>query len=149
LQDVVQKGTGRKAQSLKRSDIAGKTGTTNDQRDAWFTGYHPKLATSVWVGFDQPLSLGRQEYGGKAALPIWIDYMKVALARLPEFHFPVPEGISSIKIDPNTGLRALRNQPNSIFEYFKTENAPEEWNEQNPAPPANMRSESQTLESIF
>lgn len=148
LQDVIQKGTGQSARSLERTDIAGKTGTTNDQRDAWFSGYHPLLATSVWVGFDQPESLGRTEYGGKAALPIWIDYMAVALKDLPERQIPVPEGIESIKIDPETGLRALQGQTNSIFEYFKTENAPEEWNESN-QPPASMRSESETLESIF
>ncbi len=149
LQDVIKKGTGRKALSLKRSDIAGKTGTTNDQRDAWFSGYHPQLATSVWVGFDQPLSLGRREYGGKAALPIWIDYMKTALANLPELHFTVPDGISSVKIDPDTGLRALKNQKNNMFEYFKTENAPKEWSKDNPALPAHMKSQSKTLESIF
>lgn len=149
LQDVVQKGTGKKARSLKRDDIAGKTGTTNDQRDAWFTGYHPHLATSVWVGFDQPTSLGRNEYGGRAALPIWIDYMSVALEQLPETHYPVPEGIASVKIDPETGLRAMRNQTNSIFEFFKSEDAPAEWSNTNPAPPPNLRSESKTLESIF
>lgn len=149
LQDVIQQGTGRKARSLKRSDIAGKTGTTNDQRDAWFTGYHPQLATSVWVGFDQPDSLGRREYGGKAALPIWIDFMGVALKDLPETHFSVPEGIASVKIDPETGLRAMRNQTNGIFEYFKSADAPPEWDESNPAPPPSLNSESKTLESIF
>ena len=149
LQDVIKRGTGRKARSLERSDIAGKTGTTNDQRDAWFSGYHPQLATSVWVGFDQPESLGRREFGGVAALPIWIEYMGTALKSLPETHFPQPDGITSVKIDPETGLRALQGQPDVIFEYFKTENAPEEWDSTNPPPPPSMRSESETIESIF
>ena len=75
--------------------------------------------------------------------------MGVALKTLPEQYFPVPDGIASVKIDPETGLRATRNQRNSIFEYFKSEDAPAEWDEANPQPPPNMRSESKTLESIF
>jgi len=149
LQDVIKKGTGKEARALNRDDIAGKTGTTNEQKDAWFTGYHPNIATSVWVGFDRPSTLGRREFGGRAALPIWIDYMEHALKDQPEVLFPQPEGVVSVPIDPETGERALETQRNSIIEFFKEESAPAEWSKENPAPPANMQNESSTLESLF
>lgn len=79
LQDVIKRGTGRRALALKRTDLAGKTGTTNDSKDGWFSGYNSDYVTSVWVGFDQPETLGRREYGGTVALPIWIRYMGFAL----------------------------------------------------------------------
>ena len=83
LRDVVQRGTARRAKALERADIAGKTGTTNEQVDAWFNGYHASVAASAWVGLDTPETLGRREYGGAAALPIWIDFMRVALKDQP------------------------------------------------------------------
>lgn len=126
LQDVIKRGTGTRALALGRGDIAGKTGTTNDSRDAWFAGYHPTLSTTVWVGFDEPQTLGRAEYGGTAALPIWIDYMRVALAGQPPTYLTQPPGIVSIKIDPATGKRAAPGQPDAIFELFREDNVPPE-----------------------
>ena len=83
LRDVVQRGTAFKARSLGRDDIGGKTGTTNEAKDAWFAGFHPTNATVVWMGFDQPSTLGRREYGGVAALPVWMDFMKAQLKDTP------------------------------------------------------------------
>ncbi|MGH1430170.1 MAG: penicillin-binding protein 1A [Neptuniibacter sp.] len=124
MQDVIRLGTARKALILKRSDIAGKTGTTNDQKDAWFSGFNRDYVASAWVGFDQPTTLGRREFGGTAALPIWIDFMKEALKDMPENAPAVPEGIVSVKIDPKTGKLAYPGQGDAIFEYFREENAP-------------------------
>ncbi len=93
MQDVVRFGTARKALVLERNDLAGKTGTTNDYIDAWFSGFSPSIATTVWVGFDRPQTLGRAESGGRAALPIWIEYMREALKSIPEQKYPIPSGI--------------------------------------------------------
>lgn len=123
MKDVIRKGTGRRALKLDRSDIAGKTGTTNDQRDTWFSGFNHLLATTVWVGFDQPAPLGRGEYGASTALPIWIDYMRVALKDTPLSNMPRPNGIVNIRIDPETGQRA-RPGEDGVFEVFKEEDAP-------------------------
>ena len=124
LQDVVLRGTGRKALSLGRKDLAGKTGTTNDQKDAWFNGFHPDLVATTWVGFDQVRSLGGNETGSKAALPIWIDFMKVALAGVPEKRLQRPEGLVTIKINAETGAAATDLDKDTIFEIFRGENAP-------------------------
>ncbi|MBA54405.1 MAG: peptidase [Pseudomonadales bacterium] len=124
MQDVIKRGTGVKARVLNRSDLAGKTGTTNDQKDAWFSGFNPDVVASVWVGFDQPRNLGRGEYGGTAALPIWIDYMRTALKDSPQNSLKIPDGITTVRIDPETGKRAKPGQPNAIFEYFREENVP-------------------------
>jgi penicillin-binding protein 1A len=124
LKDVITKGTGRRALVLKRSDIAGKTGTTNGPMDAWFSGYNADVVTSTWVGFDNYTPLGRREFGGTAALPIWIDFMREALRDSPELKRPVPPGIVSVRIDPDTGLLANPGQGNAIFEYFPEENVP-------------------------
>lgn len=95
LKDVAKYGTGARAwRDLHRSDVAGKTGTTNDAKDVWFDGYTPDLVTVAWVGYDKPKSLGRQ-YGATLALPIWLDFMRVALAKYPERQLPMPEGIVS------------------------------------------------------
>ncbi|HBS42890.1 MAG TPA: peptidase [Oceanospirillales bacterium] len=127
MQDVIRRGTGRKALALGRSDLAGKTGTTNDQKDTWFSGFNPELVSTVWVGYDQPRTLGRSASGGSTALPIWIDYMKVALAGMPEGHYEQPAGIVSARIDPDTGLLARPDQSDAIFEYFREENLPTEY----------------------
>lgn len=105
LKDVISFGTARKS-SLQRNDIAGKTGTTNDQRDAWFVGYSPKVVTSVWVGFDLPRSLGRSETGGTTALPMWVDFMKAALAKSVK-PFPKPPGY-------------IENSPPEFLEIMET-----------------------------
>ncbi len=124
MRDVVRKGTGRKARSLGRDDLAGKTGTTNGPTDAWFSGYGGGIVTTAWFGFDKNGVLGNREYGGSAALPIWIDYMRVALKDRPEITPKQPEGIVTVKIDPTTGLLAKPGQSNAIFEIFREELAP-------------------------
>jgi len=124
LKDVITKGTGRRALELKRSDIAGKTGTTNGPRDVWFSGYNRDVVTTTWVGFDDYTPLGRKEFGGTAALPIWIEYMQVALKDSPQLERPMPPDLVTVKIDPQTGQLASAGQRNAIFEYFKKENVP-------------------------
>jgi len=126
MQDVIKRGTGRKALVLGRNDLAGKTGTTNDQRDAWFNGFHPDLVAIAWVGFDSSKPLGRGEVGGRAALPAWIDYMKVALKGIPEHPLQMPPGMVTVRIDPRTGKRAGVDQEDAIFEVFRAANAPKE-----------------------
>ncbi|MBK1852782.1 penicillin-binding protein 1A [Marinobacter sp. 1-4A] len=130
LRDVVKRGTGRRALALGRDDIAGKTGTTNEQRDTWFAGFNHNIATTVWVGFDQPAPLGRREFGASTALPIWIDYMKVALEGEPSAFMPRPNGIVNIRINPETGRRARPGEDGS-FEIFKEEDAPAPLAEEN------------------
>jgi len=124
LKDVITKGTGQRALVLERSDIAGKTGTTNGPRDVWFSGYNRDVVTTAWVGFDNYTPLGRKEFGGTAALPIWIEYMRAALKDSPQQERPMPPGIVIVKIDPQTGQLANAGQRNAIFEYFKKENVP-------------------------
>lgn len=124
LQDVVLRGTGRRAMSLGRNDLAGKTGTTNDQRDAWFNGYNPDLVTIAWVGFDQLKPLGNSETAAQAALPVWVDYMKVALAGKPEKQLPRPDGLVTMKINAETGQAATDVDTNAVFEIFRKERAP-------------------------
>ncbi|HEY5776609.1 MAG TPA: penicillin-binding protein 1A [Xanthomonadales bacterium] len=118
MMDVVRRGTGKKAMELGRNDLAGKTGTTNEQRDAWFSGYNDEVVTSVWVGFDSHEPLGRDEVGGKAALPIWVDYMRVALQGVADKAPEIPEGITQARIDPDTGLLARIDNRNAIVEVF-------------------------------
>lgn len=125
MQDVARIGTAAKARQLGRYDLAGKTGTTNNQIDAWFAGFNPKQVAIAWIGFDQPKSLGSNETGGQAALPIWIRYMESALKGLPDLPYPVPEGVSSIKIDPLTGTRAGEDE-SGVYEYFYHEYPPPE-----------------------
>ena len=124
MMDVVRRGTGKKAMVLGRGDLAGKTGTTNEQRDAWFSGYNSEIVTSVWVGFDNHDPLGRYEVGGKAALPIWIDYMRVALTDVPDQVPEIPEGITQARIDPETGLLARPENQNAVMEVFQTGSLP-------------------------
>ena len=124
LKDVIKKGTGRKALQLRRSDIGGKTGTTNDQRDAWFNGYSPDLVAVTWIGFDQLKPLGTKETGSSAALPMWIDYMRVALAGVPQRAIPQPENMVMVKVGAETGELATPDDLETIFEVFRTENAP-------------------------
>ena len=124
LQDVIQKGTGRRARSLKRSDLAGKTGTTDDAQDTWFNGYNSALVTSVWVGFSDQAPLGKNAYGSNIPLPIWIDFMEDALKDIPEKIRPIPAGIKRIYIDSKTGQTTVPNSPGGAFEYFLSENAP-------------------------
>ena len=126
LKDVIQRGTGTGARVLERDDLAGKTGTTNEQKDAWFSGFNHQIATTAWVGFDQPATLGYREFGGTAALPIWVDYMREALEGMPTSDMEKPRGIVRVKIDPDTGERAAPGQENAITEIFRSENVPEQ-----------------------
>lgn len=126
LKDVVARGTGRAARNaIPRNDLAGKTGTTNDAVDAWFTGYNGDIIASTWVGYDSNTSLGAREYGGKAALPAWVEFMKTALADKPENSLPQPIGIVQVRIDPKTGLLASPGTEGARFEYFREDNVPE------------------------
>lgn len=124
LQDVIKRGTGRRALQLGRGDLRGKTGTTNDQRDAWFCGFTPGLVSIAWVGFDELAPLGRGETGGRAALPMWLDYMQTALEGMPERHRDPPAGLVTVRIDPVTGLLAPSGQGGAIFETFRQEQVP-------------------------
>jgi len=121
MQDVVRRGTGAAANRLGRSDIAGKTGTTNDHRDAWFAGYSPSRVAVAWMGYDQPKPLGPGETGGTTALPIWIHYMTTALRGTPDKGFAMPGGITVQNVDAKTGVRVGEGgRP----EYFYDEFAP-------------------------
>ncbi|MGG6258982.1 penicillin-binding protein 1A [Stutzerimonas stutzeri] len=124
LQDVIKRGTGRRALALGRDDIAGKTGTTNDSIDSWFSGYNADLVTTVWAGFDQPQSLGRNEYGGTVALPIWMSYMGAVLKDMPEHPPAEPDGLLKLRIDPVSGRAATPSTPDAYFEVFKSEDSP-------------------------
>ncbi|VVO67027.1 Penicillin-binding protein 1A [Pseudomonas fluorescens] len=124
LEDVIKLGTGRRALALGRGDIAGKTGTTNESKDAWFSGYNADYVTTVWTGFDQPESLGRKEFGGTVALPIWMNYMAAALKDKPPHTQPEPEGILSLRVDPISGRAASPGTPGAYFELFKAEDTP-------------------------
>lgn len=131
MQDVIRGGTGARALELGRGDLAGKTGTTNDQMDAWFAGIQRHLTAVVWMGFDRPRSLGGRETGAAAALPIWISYMSHALKGVPEEAPEMPEGVVSARIDPQTGLRTAAET--GVLEYFYAENLPPE-QEEGPVP---------------
>lgn len=125
LQDVIQEGTGRRVKSfgLDRKDIAGKTGTTNKQVDAWFAGFNSDVVTVSWLGFDHPKST--YEYGSKAALPIWVDFMKDALHKKPEHSMPQPSGLVTLRIDKKSGLPAQAWQKDTLFETFREDNVPQ------------------------
>jgi penicillin-binding protein 1A len=127
MQDVARIGTAAKARELGRYDLAGKTGTTNNLVDAWFAGFNPKQVAIVWIGFDQPRTLGNQETGGHAALPMWINYMGKVLQGVPDEPYPVPEGVVQAKINPLTGLRTGEGE-SGLFEYFYQEFLPPEEN---------------------
>ncbi len=123
LEDVIQYGTGQRAKVLGRQ-MAGKTGTTNEFTDAWFMGYTPNLVVGVWVGYDDRKSLGHGEAGARAALPIWIEFMKTALNQIPEESFTIPEEIVFTRVDPENGLLASDNTKNPVIEVFKRGSEP-------------------------
>jgi penicillin-binding protein 1A len=124
MRDVIRQGTGRGAMVLNRKDLAGKTGTTNDQRDAWFAGFNRNIVTIAWVGFDNPRPLGDRETGARAALPMWIDYMRTALAEREEMPLIQPPGIVTVRIDTRTGELANADSPEAMFEYFRSDHVP-------------------------
>ena len=124
MKDVIRRGTGMRARSLNRDDIAGKTGTTNDHHDAWFNGFNGDLVTTVWTGFDQDRSLGDGEEGARVAVPTWTYFMHEALAGTPRHGVPVPDGVVTVRISPETGLLASSDNPNGIMEKFIEGNLP-------------------------
>ena len=126
LKDTIQKGTGRKAfKALGREDLMGKTGTTNDA-DIWFSGYNADIAATAWAGFSSNAPVGNREWGSTTPIETWIEFAKAALPTATTNAIVVPDGIVSIKIDPETGKRAGPSDPNGIFEYFRVEFAPEQ-----------------------
>ncbi|HEX7013177.1 MAG TPA: penicillin-binding protein 1A [Steroidobacteraceae bacterium] len=126
MADVIRRGTATRALKLGRQDIAGKTGTTNDRRDAWFCGFNASLVAAAWVGFDQERSLGPGEEGGRTALPMWVYFMGEALKGIPEQRRPAPPGLVSMRISSETGLAARPGEPNAIFETFIAGHLPPE-----------------------
>ena len=137
---VIRSGTGRAAQVLGRHDIAGKTGTTNNYHDAWFTGYGPDNVTSVWVGFDSPRDLGPRESGSRAALPIWIDYMRVALLGRPQVPPAMPANIIRLRVNRETGLLAPKEDPQGFDEIFVIGTEPS---------PSRIRTDADPVEGLF
>jgi len=124
LRDVIKLGTGRRAKVIGKKDLSGKTGTTNEQRDAWFSGYSSQVATTVWVGFDKVAPLGRRETGAKAALPIWVSFMTGALANLEDNVPERPNGLVVVRIDRKSGKLSSVGNPSSVFEVFRESNVP-------------------------
>jgi penicillin-binding protein 1A len=124
MADVIRRGTGQRARTLNRDDIAAKTGTSNDAHDTWFNGFNGDLVTTVWVGFDADRSLGEGEQGGRTAVPAWTYFMHEALAGTARHGVPVPDGIVSVRISPQTGLLASADNPNGIMEKFIEGNLP-------------------------
>jgi len=147
LQDVIKRGTGRAASALHRPDIAGKTGTTNEAKDSWFTGYNGNYVTSVWAGFDKPQSLGRREWGVTIALPIWMDYMQVALAGTAPYSQPAPDGVVTRLINTADGTAASAHGPQTAMEVFKAESAPAMSTTQGGDP--SLNDTQQTLQDLF
>ncbi len=125
MRDVVESGTGRRVKSLGRP-VAGKTGTTNDIRDAWFIGFTPSLIAGVWIGFDQETTLGKNEVGGRAAAPVWLYFMEKVTQHTPVEDFPTPEGIIFVKVDPKTGLASGGSDKGAIYEAFLASAPPKE-----------------------
>jgi penicillin-binding protein 1A len=128
MESVVASGTGQRAKALGRP-VAGKTGTTNDMKDAWFIGYVPQLVAGVWVGYDQERSLGAGGSGGQAAAPIWTGFMQRALASQPVQPFTAPEAITFISINPKTGRLASQGSAGSTTECFLSGTEPKEYDE--------------------
>ncbi|MDA1073567.1 MAG: PBP1A family penicillin-binding protein [Proteobacteria bacterium] len=124
LSDVIKHGTGRRALKLNRADLAGKTGTTNEAADTWFNGFNQDIVTTVWVGFDDHQPLGKNAYGSNTPLPIWIEFMETALLTSKERPAPLPSGVVTMKINPQTGQRAEPGETGTVFEYFLREHTP-------------------------
>ncbi|MGH8294977.1 MAG: penicillin-binding protein 1A [Steroidobacteraceae bacterium] len=124
MEGVIKYGTGVRALALHRDDIAGKTGTSNDYRDAWFNGYTPSLEATVWVGYDDDRSLGQGDEGAHVALPIWIDFMRYALQGVPQWQRPMPPGIVTLRISPRTGTLVSDENPDGISEVFMANHLP-------------------------
>lgn len=140
LRDVISRGTGRRALALGRADLAGKTGTSNDQRDAWFNGFNRRWVAVVWAGFDSFAPMGNGEVGGRVALPAWINFMRVALRDVPEQDWAMPPAVVTLPIDPATGRRVPAGQATALSEVFHPDHLPE------PTPSSAVSSQSSGLE---
>jgi penicillin-binding protein 1A len=127
MRDVIRRGTGIRARQLGRRDLSGKTGTSNDRRDAWFAGFQSDIAAVVWVGYDNDRPLGPREEGSRTALPIWIEFMRVALDGVAENPMPMPSGLVTVRIVKSTGCPANFSTPSDdvTYEIFRDENVPE------------------------
>jgi penicillin-binding protein 1A len=125
MADVIQRGTAQLAKSLNRRDLAGKTGTTSDRRDAWFVGFNADLVAAAWIGFDQERPLGDNEEGGRTALPMWIYFMQEALKGRPEHRQPEPPGVVRMWVSRETGAPARAGDPTALFEAFLEQHAPQ------------------------
>lgn len=150
MKDVIRRGTATRALVLKRGDIAGKTGTTNDRRDAWFCGFNGAMAAAAWVGFDQERSLGNSEEGGRTALPMWIYFMAEALRNQPEKQLQPPAGLVTMRIAADSGRVATANDANVVFETFMEGHLPE--NSSSPAANTStspISSSSDTSDELF
>jgi penicillin-binding protein 1A len=124
MMDVIKRGTGRRALALGRTDLAGKTGTTNEAKDTWFNGFTPGLVATVWVGYDQERPLGESEEGAKTALPIWMHFMREALHGVPERRRPMPDGLIQLRISPDTGMLASAENHDAMSEIFMVDHLP-------------------------
>ncbi|MGH8556606.1 MAG: penicillin-binding protein 1A [Methylococcales bacterium] len=151
LKDVIQNGTAVKAKKLGRLDIAGKTGTTNEQRDAWFNGFSPALTTVTWVGFDDPKPLGNRETGGMAALPMWMYYTQEALKNVADKELSAPDGIKTVYVDRYSGLSSSPENPDAIPEIFSEAHTPGNGraDARFTSSVSNKESENSQIESIF
>jgi penicillin-binding protein 1A len=149
MREVITRGTARRAQVLGRTDIAGKTGTTNDHHDAWFCGFNANLVASVWVGFDEEASLGAGEEGGRTAVPIWTQFMREALRNTPEAPIPTPEGLVTVKISPQTGLLASADDPSAVFETFMPDHLPDAADPFDREPGSNRDTDPEKDEPLF
>jgi penicillin-binding protein 1A len=127
MREVITRGTGRRAMQLGRSDLSGKTGTSNDRRDAWFGGFNSRLSSVVWVGYDDYQPLGPGEEGSRTALPVWIEYMRIAARGMPTSAMPMPDGIVTVRINKRTGCPARASDPSEevMFEIFEEGRVPE------------------------
>jgi len=134
LREVVTRGTAAQAKALGRGDIRGKTGTTNDETDAWFNGFNTQLVAITWVGFDQPQPLGRGEVGGRAALPIWMDFMRTALKGLPEAVLPKPESLVTVAVDSRSGRLVATDTPGAVAENIPADRLQQAQSESERAP---------------
>lgn len=149
LRDVIRRGTGRRAMQLGRHDLGGKTGTTNDQQDAWFSGFNGRLVAITWVGFDDPRPLGDRETGARAALPMWMEYMGGALQGVPETPLEQPPGLVSVRIDAETGQLASPDSRQTLFEYFLADQVPTETTTALPTPDDQPDNGGDITEQLF
>jgi penicillin-binding protein 1A len=148
MADVIKRGTGVRARSLGRSDIAGKTGTTNEAKDTWFNGFTPHLVATVWVGYDQERPLGEREEGARTALPIWIQFMREALKGVPDKRRPMPEGLVQLRVSSRTGGLVGPENPDGFMETFMADHLPA-GAEEGGQVPAGTEGGAQSSEPIF